>query len=361
MRVLFLTQTDEVGASARYRVYQYLDFLKKNGVECVISPAVTDTILLRYTNRHNIFDKVSYYTSIILQRISDLSRIKNFDCVFLQRDVLIHAYPFIERIIATRQKNIIFDFDDALYLDPYLEKNKRFLWFIRDKSKIARLIKLSKHVIVGNNFLKKYASNFTADVSLIPTSIDLDIYKLDTNPRKASGKITIGWIGSQLTFPYLEQLFPVFIGLANKYNIKLKVVGANGPRAKGIDIEYKHWTLETELDDLYSFDIGVMPLTEDNWSRGKSGTKLLQYMAAGVSAVASPVGVNTEVIKDGINGFLADNNEAWVKKIAMLIENQQLRREIINNARRNIERYYSVQINAPRLLEVIKKVIFYSL
>ncbi len=119
---------------------------------------------------------------------------------------------------------------------------------------------------------------------------------------------------------------------------------------------YKDWDLSTEVRDMAEFDIGVMPLTDDEWSRGKSGTKLLQYMASGVPAVASSVGVNTEIIRDGINGFLADTKDAWVKKIPLLIENEQLRAELVNNARSDVERFYSVQANAPKLLEVIKKV-----
>jgi len=357
LKILFLTQTNETGASARYRVYQFLDYLERNGIDCTVSPAVSDNLLRNYHGSASIFKKPHFYLSQILKRISELKKINNFDVVYFQRDIVIHFYPILEEIIALLNKNIIFDFDDAIYLYPSHKKIGFLFKILWDRKKIERIIKLSKHVIVGNNFLKDYAQNFTKNVTVIPTSIDLTAYKINKIPGQLKGDtIKIGWLGSQGTFEYLKMLFPVFEELAKKYKIELMVIGAKGPLPKGFRINYKDWDLSTEVRDMAEFDIGVMPLTDDEWSRGKSGTKLLQYMAAGIPAIASSVGINTEIIRDGINGFLADTKDAWVKKIPLLIENEQLRAELVNNARSDVERFYSVQANASKLLEVIKKV-----
>lgn len=358
MKILFLTQTDQKGASARYRVYQFLDYLEREGIECTVSPAVKESVLNRYNNNNlNIVNKLIYYSSVISKRIVEINCISNFDCVFLQRDILVHIYPFIENLIALRQKNIIFDFDDMLALYPSSSRTGFLFRFFWDRRKIERIINLSKHVIVGNNFLKNYVNNFTNNVTLIPTSIDTNLYKSAVKPKEMKGRIRIGWIGSQGTFSYLENIFPVFIELVKKYEIELIVIGTKGPKVNGLKINYKDWNLDTEVKDITDFNIGIMPLTDDEWSRGKSATKLLQYMAAGIPAVASPVGVNTEIINDGINGFLADTKESWIKKISLLIENKQLCSEMVNNARNNVERFYSVQANAQKLIKVIKKVV----
>ncbi len=194
-------------------------------------------------------------------------------------------------------------------------------------------------------------------MTVIPTSIDLKLYNSDQKPRRFSEKIIIGWIGSEFTFTYLERIFPVFIELAKKYKIELKVIGARRPLMEGLEISYKDWDLKSEIAEIYSFDIGVMPLADDAWSRGKSGTKLLQYMAAGVPAVASPVGINKEIIHDEENGFLAHTPLEWVRKISCLIENKILAERMRIEARKTVERDYSTEVNAPKLLKVIKDVL----
>lgn len=357
MKVLFLTQTSNIGASARYRVYQYVPFLEDFGIECTIIPAVSDDIYRNYHKTLCFFSKTSYYGNIIIRRIFDILQIKKFDAVFLQRDMVIHLYPFLEKCARIFNNNIIFDFDDAIHLIPSNKKPNLLLDLLWDKKKIEKIIKLSKHVIVGNPILEKYARNFNNNVTIVPTSVDLNLYKVNkTRTVSKDRAVKIGWIGSQGTFSYLKNIIPVFMELNKKYNICINVIGAWGPEYKGLAIKYQEWNLDTELNDLYELDIGVMPLSNDEWSKGKSATKLLQYLAAGIPAVCSPVGVNSEIIKDGLNGFLADTQEEWGRKISLLIENNSLFNRVSSNARSSIERFYSVQSNAPILAEIIKTV-----
>lgn len=356
MKILFLTQTSQIGASARYRVYQFLSYLKEGGIEYSVIPAISDVLLKRYHESSNLFTKFQYYSSQILRRLADLQKIRKFDVIFIQRDIIIHIFPFIEKLITLFNKNIIFDFDDALYLYPSHKKTGFLFKLLWDRKKIERIIRLSKHVIAGNNFLRDFARNFTENVTVIPTSVDLNVYENTQKLKNSSSLVSIGWIGSQGTFSYLKQILPVFEELAKKYDIEIRVVGARGPLIDGLRIKYKDWSLAEEVEDISKFDIGVMPLVDDEWSRGKSATKLLQYMAAGVPAVASPVGVNNEIVKDGVNGFLAKDQEEWIKKISMLVENIQLRNETAANAKEDVEKFYSIQANSSKFLGVINRV-----
>lgn len=352
MKVLFLTQTSAVGASARYRVYQYAEYLKAEGIEFDIVPAIPDKVM-----KLKDVSKVYFYGLQAFRRILDLGRAKHYDVIFLQRDMIVHLYPILEKMIAAMNSNIIFDFDDAIYLYPANKRPGMVFKLLWDKRKIERIIRLSKHIIVSNNFLKAYAKNFTNNITIIPTSIDLNYYPINKICKaKSKDIVKIGWIGSQGTFHYLENIFSVFKRLAKKYKVEIRVIGARGGIIDGLPITYKEWSQGTEVNAISDFDIGVMPLTDDEWSRSKSATKLLQYMAAGVPAVASPIGINSEIIKDGINGFLAGNDSAWIEKISILIENRQLCNDIINNARADVEKNYSVQANAIKLIKVIKSV-----
>jgi glycosyltransferase involved in cell wall biosynthesis len=352
MKILFLTQTSKVGASARYRVYQYSEYLKSKGIEFDIAPAVSDRLL-----KTQDAPKIYFYGAQVLRRILDLFRVRHYDVIFLQRDILIHLYPVFEKLIAAINSNIIFDFDDAIYLYPSNKRPNIIFKLLWDRKKIERIIRLSRHVIVSNNYLKTYAEKFSKNITVIPTSVDLNYYRNNkTQGNIDKDIIKIGWIGSLGTFHYLENIFPVFKELAKKYKIEIRVIGARGPSIDGLFISYKDWFKDTELDDISDFDIGVMPLINDEWSRGKSATKLLQYMASGVPAVASGVGINNEIINDGVNGFLAGNESEWVERISILIENAKLRSRIANNARADVEKTYSVQANAPRLIKVIEDV-----
>lgn len=357
-RIIFLTQTSDIGASARYRVYQYIRYLEKEGFACTVSPAVPDNILLEANNQPNFMNKFRYYSAIIQKRISDMKKINEFDCIFIQRDILIHVYPIIEKLIALRHRKIIFDFDDALYLFPPHKKMNFLFNLLWDKKKIEKIIKLSGHVIAGNFFLKNYAEDFTRNVTLIPTSIDLGFYNFNEGQKRLIGKkVRIGWIGNQGTFDYLEKIMPVFQKLAKNYDIEIVVIGAKGEQVEGIKITYRDWNPQNEVEEIKNFDIGVMPLTNDEWSEGKSGTKLLQYMAAGIPAVVSPVGVNKEIVEEGLNGFLASSPEEWLEKISNLIERKVDVDKICLRARKTVEEEYSVKVNAVKLKKVIEKVL----
>ncbi len=357
MRVLFLTQTPIQGGASRYRVHQYLSYLESKGVGCTVLPAITEPYFLKWFTSPRTVDKICYFSMMLARRLAHARFARKFDVVFLQRDIVPHIYPVAEKIFRTLNPKIVFDFDDAIFASP--KTANPLFRIINDENRIPRIIRMSRHVVVGNSFLKEYALKYADNVTVIPTPIDTVKYRVRS---EASAKtVVLGWSGSSSTNFYLNKLNGVLSRLNEKYDILLKVISSNTDKimAKetfGSKFVFKKFDLNTEVDDLQDFDIGLMPLEDDIWSRGKCSFKALQYMGVGVPAVISPVGMNTEVVEDGVNGFLAGSDEEWYTKIYKLIEDTQLRRRIGLAGRKTVEEKYSVEANAPKLLKVLEDV-----
>lgn len=355
MKVLFFTQTPELGAAPRYRVYQYLDYLKSRGIECRVTFGASNDCFKNLVERNRLRDKLRYYYGEpLVNRIKSLFFVRQYDVVFIQRDLLLY-FPYIfESLISKLNKKIIFDYDDALFEIPN-SMGFRYLYYLRGKNKIANVIKLSRHVIASNRYLADYALRYNKNVTIIPTSVDLAKHK-NKKDIKEKDKLVIGWIGRPGSVFYLEKIKNVFTTLAQKYNFVLKVVGARQLNLAGVNLAVKAWRLEEEIGDLESFDIGIMPLTEDAWAQGKSAAKLLEYMAAGIPVVCSPVGINREIVSDGKSGFFARTEQEWVEKLSILIENIEIRRMFSQQGRTTVERSFSIQANAAKLEEVLMRV-----
>lgn len=355
MKVLFLTQTGEVGASARYRVYRYLDFLRANGVASTVVPAVSDELAAAYAAEPGR-EKRRYYASILARRLRDLLHVRRYDVVFLQRDVLVHAYPAIEMAMAQLNSRIVLDLDDATWEVPTGKRPGTLIGLLRDPQKIRRIASRAACVIAGNAEIAAHVADVARRVEVIPTSIPLEDYGSEPRVWGQSGVPRIGWIGSQGTIPYLRLVLPALEQAAKRGAFVLRVVGGTVENGHGFPVECAPWRRETEIEELSRFDIGVMPLADDAWSRGKSATKLLQYMAAGVAAVASPVGVNAEIVVDGVNGFVASNEANWTDRLARLVADPALRHQLGAAGRRTVVEKYSTAVSGPKLLAVLRRV-----
>jgi glycosyltransferase involved in cell wall biosynthesis len=207
-------------------------------------------------------------------------------------------------------------------------------------------------VIVPNVFLKEYASRFNKCVYIIPTPIDTGRFKIT---ERSSDKLTIGWIGSFTTAPYLKTVFNVMRRLSEKYDFILKIFGAGEIiNIPGVRVENYDWNLEKEVEYFQSIDIGIYPLTDTLWARGKAGFKAIQYMAVGIPVVASSIGMNKEIIQDGVSGFLVSSDQEWFDRISRLIEDSALRKKMGFAGREAVEEKYSVKINAPKYIKIIK-------
>lgn len=251
-------------------------------------------------------------------------------------------------------RRLIFDFDDAIV---YRDSRRREQFSRGRTQRFAQVAALADRTIAGNDYLAGLTRHFGGKPVVIPTCVD-DGRLYPAATQRPGGKIVIGWIGSHSTVMYLESLRPVFEELSRKYrsSVALKVVSDTFPGPMGLEVIEKTWSLAEELADLWSFNIGIMPLPEDVWTRGKCGYKLLQYMAVGIPAVASPVGVNPEIIRDGETGFLADDHQQWVEVLGRLIEDVSLRHDVGMLARESLRGRYSVSDWAQRYAHLIEEV-----
>ncbi|MBU1147844.1 MAG: glycosyltransferase family 4 protein, partial [Candidatus Omnitrophica bacterium] len=289
------------------------------------------------------------------KRFSDIFTAAKCDIVFIHLEVFPLGPPIFEWLFSKLGRKIIYDLDDAIYMGVTSSANK-FLKFLKCSSKIKRLIEMSSHVITCNIYLADYARKYNKNVTAIPTSVDTERFKPDV--KKPEGNLTIGWIGSHSTARYLEALKPVFLGLAKNHKFDLKIIGASNYdiRIDGVNIVNLEWNLKDDIRQFQSLDIGVYPLPEDEWIRGKTGFKTIQYMSVGVPCVVSDVGANRDIVKDGINGYLAKTEDEWIEKLSILIDSHELRQRIGSAGRITAEEKFSVKANAPRYLEIIKRI-----
>jgi glycosyltransferase involved in cell wall biosynthesis len=324
MRVLFLIQGYD-RPSSRYRVLQYLPYL--DGREVAYQVITYPRGLGSY---------------IRLYRTAG-----TYDVIFLQRKRLLS--PLLS-FLRWRAKRIVYDFDDAVM---YRSSNASSPYSATRERRFARTITAVDHVIAGNTFLQEQARRYTDQVTIIPTTIDMTRYT-PKDYHKKSTKVTIGWIGSSSTLPYLDRVKGVFEALGKRYNgIELKIIGDSFFDCKNISVVKKKWNEEDEIEDLKSLDIGVMPLSDDPWSRGKCGLKILQYYGVGVPVVCTPVGINRDVVQDGVNGFWAMTHEEWIEKLSILIEDPPLRQKMGLSGRELVGASYSLQGCAPRFYGVL--------
>lgn len=227
---------------------------------------------------------------------------------------------------------------------------------MKNPNKTKNLIKLANSVIAGNQYLANYASQFNSNITIIPTCVDTNKYNpIDKSYDK--DRVVIGWSGSHTTIPHFELLLPVLEKIKQKFGEKIDFLVMGDPDFNYPPLKIKGiaWSESTEVQSLSKIDIGIMPLPNDEWSKGKCGFKGIQYMALGIPTIMSPVGVNTEIIQDNENGFLADTEEEWLKKLIILIENPKLREEIGKLGRKTVVEKYSIDANKDKYLKVINE------
>lgn len=352
MKILFIVPYCSKGPSNRYRVEQYLPYLKAEGIGYDISPFVFSKFYDIIYLQGRYFKKTIYFLTAFFKRIMDMFKLYKYDLVFIHREACPFGPPIFEWLAYKLKKPIVFDFDDAIFLENYNPVNRVYK-FLKFPSKTKTLIRLSKTVIVANQFLYEYARKFNSCVYIIPTSIDTE--KLNVIKRD-SWEIVIGWIGSPTTSCYLRLIYNVMRELSRRYSFILKIVGAEKPIfIHGVKVENFNWSMDREVSDFQNIDIGIYPLFDTLWVRGKAGFKAIQYMAVGVPVVASSVGMNKDIIQDGVNGFLAGSEEEWVDKISRLIEDPVLRKKIGLAGRRTVEENFSIKLNAQKLLDILER------
>jgi glycosyltransferase involved in cell wall biosynthesis len=270
----------------------------------------------------------------------------SFDVVFLERELFSTDFVALERLLRRVARTLVLDIDDAL-------------WVLNPR-KFSTLLQLSDCVIAGNRSLHEVVAASHSCVVEIPTVVDLDRYVPATTDRPLSGRPVIGWTGLASNIPYLNIIAPHLKELARNFDFELQIVAEDSrPLSEldlaGLSVKFVPWTERDEIDVLRQFDIGLMPLPDNRWTRYKCGLKLIQYMALGIPGIASPVGVNREIIRDGQTGFLANTAEQWMDGLARLLNDVGLRKQMGRAAREDIAARYSLEYTAPKFVRTLER------
>ena len=335
MKIIFFPEGDIKNAASRYRVYNLERYLRDNfETDILVSPATSPP--------PTPFHLKIRYPIYLLSRIFKGLMAGEKDILFVQRGEYLMGTLKLNKILKNLNKKIIFDIDDATFLF---------------NSEVYEMFKIADVVLVGSHFLMEVAEKFNNTVFLIPTSISTEKYHVKKHVKK--NEIIIGWIGSPSTIRYLDLIKNPLEELGNRHTIKFVVVGANRvednvPKIKNVNMEIKEWGLETEWDDIKSFDIGVMPMLDGDWERGKCAFKAMQYMVLGIPAVCSSVGEANHLINNGSNGFLCADEKEWVDSLNELIIDPGLRTEIGHAGRKKIEQEYDTSKTAKKIRDIIK-------
>lgn len=342
--------------SQRYRFEQYLNYFKSQGFDWELSEIITEKDDKVFYSPGNYFIKAWILLKSIFIRLNDLHRAKQFDIIFIQREALLLGSSYFEKQFFKNHK-VIFDFDDSIWLLDTSPENKKFEFLKKpDKTKIN--IAHAHRVIAGNSFLASYAKQFNKNTIVIPTTIDSDFH-IPKPKLRGKEKIVIGWSGSISTIKHFEMAIPALKHIQNKYpnKIEIHVIGQSSYSHPEINVISKNWGAKTEVDDLNCFDIGIMSLPNDEWVKGKCGLKGLSYMACGVATIMSDVGVNSDIIEHGKNGFLAQTEQQWIDYLSLLIENSDLRHKIGQAGRETVVKNYSVNAHKDSYLCILKSLI----
>ena len=352
MRVLFFTIGEELTASTRARVYQYLPFLREAGFVCRC---------ISYTSAGSYGGIMGLRRRTLLRKAADKFRgwfktaavlllARSYDVVFIQRVLLA---PRVVNILKSLNPNIVFDFDDAVFLSDKMAEAEGGGRSVKFRARFDHLLRSSRYVITTqSDFNSDYSRRLAENLIQISTPIDTDRYA--PSKKVAGGGVIIGWIGGSQTTKYLFGLEDVFRSICRDYpEVHFELIGARGFSPEGVNITIREWSLEGELDGLRRFDIGIMPLTDDEWSRNKY-YKLLQYMALGIPAVVTRVGVIRDILTDGESGYLVEGRHEWRAALEELVGDPVRRRMMGARARETAERRYSHRVLAPRLISVVK-------
>lgn len=350
MKVLFLTRYGMQGASSRMRSLQFIPWYEQAGMECTVQPLLDDAQLRqRYAmGGYRLMDIMAAYWRrgrVLMQR-------HQFNLVLIEKEAWQWLPAWFERWILSGVPYVM-DYDDAIFhnYDQHPSSWVRRLF----GRKIDRLMAGASLVVAGNEYLADRARKAGAPwVEVVPTVIDLERYSMLPKSVLPSDQCVIGWIGSPSTTKYLQILAAPLAQLSVRFSLRLRVIGGSDVRLPNVDVEMLPWSESGEVSLLQGCDIGVMPLPDSPWERGKCGYKLIQYMACGLPVVASPVGVNTEIVQSGENGFLAQDEAAWCKALSCLLQDKALRTRMGKAGRKTVEENYCVQRVAPRLIALFQ-------
>jgi glycosyltransferase involved in cell wall biosynthesis len=337
----------------RFRIEQWQPFLEEQGISIDYYSYADNNLTRIMPKPGNIFAKISGLTKGIFRRLSHLKVLSKYDAILIYRAAAIVGPAFFERLIKISGRPLIYDFDDAIFLKHTNEANRLFGW-LKFAGKTGSICRLSDTVTVGNAWLAEYARQYNPNVTVIPSSVNTETYSPRPKTKRNSNKLIVGWTGSSTSQTHLEMFAPTLKRLLARRNVEIHVHSDRSPKLIDIPFVWHQWSPDNEVEVISNFDIGIMPLPEDEWSLGKCSMKALLYMSLGIPTVCSDVGMNREVIVQGKNGFLVSTEEEWLESLENLIDSEDLRFKLGNAARETVVEKYSMKKCALLFGKVIR-------
>jgi glycosyltransferase involved in cell wall biosynthesis len=357
MRILFLVPYPQDEApSQRFRFEQYFDLLKEKNIDFNVSSFWSLRAWKILYLKGRSIEKIGWLLTGFFKRIIDLIRSIGYERIFIHRECAPIGPPIFEFILAKfLRKKIIYDFDDAIWLTNTSKENRLAAW-AKFHGKVKYICRWSHIISCGNNWLADYAKQFNSNVRVNPTTIDLiRLHNPALHSSKSMNqKLVIGWTGTHSTIGYLQSIVPVLQSLEKKYPVVIRIISNKDPKLSLASIDFVPWKKENEIADLLTFDIGIMPLDDNEWANGKCGFKALQYMALGIPCIASPVGENNSIIQHGFSGILCRTENDWEEGLEKLIRDSALRNRMGQEGKRIVEKTYSVSSNSTNFFSLTK-------
>ena len=348
MKVLLLSRYPRLGASSRLRSYQYLPGLAGNGIEVTVSPLFSEAYLEDFYALGK--KRPAALFSAYWARLKQLLKAGDFDLLWVEKELFPWLPAYMEQLLKRLGIPLMVDYDDAIF-HRYDQSGSSLVRTLLGK-KIDRVMASATLVTAGNDYLAKRAEAAGAPrVMRLPTVLDVSRYQPKTVSEHSP--FTVGWIGSPTTAGYLDLIRESLRSVAKKYPIRLMVVGAHIEPIADLPVVCVDWSEVREAELIQQFDVGVMPLADQRWEKGKCGYKLIQYMACALPVIASPIGVNREIVEHGVDGYLAEDAAAWESALIRLIEGAPLRQEMGRIGRAKVEQHYSLTVMTARLVSAI--------
>ena len=357
-RVLILCPSPKgTAATQRLKYEQYLPLLEKEGYSFTISNFQTWRCWKVVYKPGKTPEKIFWYLIGYAKRIFDLLRAPFYDVVYVNLWGTPIGRPYFEHLLFWVNKNVIYDIDDMMYINKHAHVRLNFFQRLKGSMKPFTLMKYAKYVIVCTAKLEEVALSMNKYGNVIDISSTFDTDRFVPVKKYEQHEVTtIGWTGTHSTIPFLEMLQPVLAEVAKKRKIRLLVIANKEYAMPDVPTEFIRWSAENEVSDLHNFEIGLYPIPATEWSLGKSSLKALTYMAISIPVVATAFGTNFRIMKNGVQGYLVNNNEEWVERIIALIDDVELRKRMGLEGRKTVEESFSLKANLPKYLKAFNTV-----
>ena len=351
----FVPYQPDTAPSQRFRLEQWMPYLAEAGIDVDLRPFANAELTTLLQRPGRTLRKAFLTLAGVARTARAAAGLPSDRVAFVHRAACLAGPPIAERMLRSRGLSLLYDFDDAIFRLHTSASNRAAAW-LKQPGKTATLCRISDHVVVGNSYLADWTRQHNPAVTVIPTSIDTDRCR----PRpagEANPRLVVGWTGSATSQTYLEAFVPLLRAVTTSRPVELRVLSTREPVLPGVPHTWRPWSPGTEAAEVAAFDIGIMPMPDEEWARGKCALKALQYMAAAVPTVASAIGANREVIEHGRDGLLPSTEPEWLECITKLVDDPDLRRRMGLAGRRTVEERYSMRRSAAALERVIREVI----